>query len=110
MNKYTRHQDALTFLRKRMYDRTLTYREVGELLSAFCMRKVSKAEAWNAEHRNKRCAADIRQTLVDLDLLVVDRRWRFFFEVDEEKYQRIREFLGDRTFTEYMNEKEQPWD
>lgn len=109
MNKYTRHQDALNHLRTGN-EIDLTYSEVAEVLSRYSPKRVTKAQAWNAEHRDKRCAPHIKQALISMGLLAKKKRWRFFFEVDEKMYQRVEKFLGDRTFTEYMRERENPWD
>jgi hypothetical protein len=110
MDKYARHQDALRFIRTEMFSRKLTYHGVAIELSRHTDRRVTKAEAWNAEHRDKRCAPHIKQALVSMGLLAEKKRWRFFFEVDEKMYHAWREFLGDRTFSQYMNQQEQPWD
>lgn len=106
------HQEAIRTLRKFYFGRKLTYNEVAEQLTHWSGKRISKARAWNLEHRDRKCPRHVRDALVQLGLLapVERKRLRFFYEVDESEYQKIREFLGDRSFTEYMrNEGDKPW-
>ena len=103
MNQYSVPSEALNYLRTQLFGERITYQQVADRLADNCDKPVSKAEAWNAEHRDKQVAPHIRQALVNLGLLVVQKRWRFFFEVDEKTYHRIVESLNGKTFTQHMN-------
>jgi hypothetical protein len=110
MNQYSEPRQALEYLRTERFGEEITYERVGVILSSQCGKPVSKAEAWNAEHRDKRVAPHIRDALVNMGLLVVSKRWRFFFEVDEKTYHHIVEFLDGETFTQHMKGRDNPWD
>lgn len=107
---YTRHQDAMRHIRTEMFGGQISYQRVADVLTQHAPERVNKSQAWNAENLPWKCQAHIKAALVEMGLLRVKKRWRFFFEVDEKTYQKISEFLGDRTFTQYMEEEEQPWD
>ena len=105
MKPFTSHVSAIKYLRDEYAGRKLTYREVAEILEEHCGESVYKSEAWNAEHRLYRCPAKIRTALVNMGLLSSRKRWRFFYEVNEEEYQEIQRFLkvhGFKSFGEFM--------
>ena len=110
--QYKSFRSALEHLRTQYLGRRLSYREMAELLTAYSGRDIAKSHVWNTKHRSKRCPKDIRAGLENMGLLQCrPKRWRFFFEVDEEEYLVIENWLRikDMTFTEYMRERGGPW-
>lgn len=64
-------------------------------------------------HRAKKCPKPIRLGLERMGLMDCrPKRWRFFYEVPEEKYKMIKEWLNmqDITFSDYMEERSGPWE
>jgi len=110
--QYKSFKTALEHLRKAYFGRKLSYREMAELLTAYSGREINKSHVWNARYRSKRCPKDIRAGLENIGLLQCrPKRWRFFFEVDEEEYSVIEQWLQVKniTFTQYMKERGGPW-
>lgn len=110
--KYKSHADAIKYLRNEHFGRTLSYREVAEVLSEECGETIPKSEPWNAEHRKYRCPKRVKDALISMGLLESGRRYRFFYEVGKEDYRRIKQWLenNDLTFTEWMRNQEAPWE
>lgn len=91
----------------------LSYREMAELLTAYSGVYVQKSNVWNTMHRAKRCPKPVRIGLERMGLMKGrPKRWRFFYEVPEERYKQIESFLSyeDTTFTEYMSKTGGPWE
>ena len=109
MKAFTSHIKALEYMRDEQFGRTLTYKEMAEILSEHCGEQVYKSEPWNAIHRRYRCPAKVKLALINMGLLETRRRYRFFYEVDEEKYRILQAWLdrhGFESFTDYMREEE----
>ena len=114
MNETPQYKDpskALEYIRLRMFGGKISYSNVAAVLSQHCDAKVVKSEAWNAEHRMYKCPDHIRTALINMGLLKVRRRWRFFYEVNEEKYREISALLEDEgmTFQQMIEESNLPW-
>ncbi len=105
MKKHTSHVEALKYLRKEHLGRKLSYREMAEVLSANCGETIPKSEPWNAEHRQYKCPKRVKVALINMGLLDSGRRYRFFYELDEESYKQLKRWLSnqDITFAEYIN-------
>jgi len=108
---YTSPSMALRYVRKELFGMEISYREVALYVSKFCDVEINKAEIWNAEHRKYRCPRHICDALVNMALMKRKRRWRFFYEVDEEKYEKIAAWLEKEgmTFQQALEESNLPW-